>query len=52
VQNVIKIPKSDTFNSNSFSLSSCFSNDLERCKCARCDFTTQIVWWYYAFAHL
>jgi len=47
----MKIRKSYTFNWNSF-LFSCFSNVLEYCKCARWDFTAQMVWWFFAFAHL
>jgi len=44
VYNLIKIRTNNTFTSNSFSLFSCFSNALEFCKCARWDFTTQMVW--------
>ena len=52
LQNLMKILKIYTFDSNTFSLFSYFSNDLECCKCARLDFTTQMVWWYCAFAQL
>jgi len=44
VQNLMKIRTNYTFNSNRFSLLSCFCNDLKCCKCARWDFTTQMVW--------
>jgi len=48
----MKIRTNYTFNSNSLSLFSCFSNVLDCCKCTRWDFTAQIFWWYCAFAHL
>jgi len=38
----MKIRTNYTFNSNSFLLS-CFSIDLKCCKCARLDFTAQVV---------
>jgi len=47
----MKIRTNYTFDSIA-SLFSCFSDYLECCKCARCDFTAQMVWWYCAFAHL
>ena len=40
----MKIWTNYTFNSNRFSWFSCFSNDLECCKCPRWDFTAQMVW--------
>jgi len=39
----MKIRTNNTFNSTSF-LFSCSSNYLECCKCARWDFTAQMVW--------
>jgi len=39
----MKIRTNYTFNSNSFWFL-CFSNDLECCKCARWDFTAQMLW--------
>jgi len=46
----MKMRTNYTFNSISV-LFSCFSSDLECCKWARWGFTTQMVWWCYAFAH-
>jgi len=48
----MKIRTNYWFNSNSLSLLSCFSNVLECYKCARWDFTAQMVWWFCAFAHM
>jgi len=48
----MKIRTNYTFNSISFFMLTCFSNDLECCKCARWDFTPWMVWWYRAFAHM
>jgi len=48
----MKILTNYTLKSNSFTFFSCFSSVLECCKCARWDFTAQLVWWCCAFVHL
>jgi len=48
----MKIRTNYTFNSVSYFTLSRFSNELECCKRAGWDFTTWMVWWYRAWAHI
>jgi len=47
----MKIRTNYTLNASSFFIS-CVFQCLECCKCARWGFTAQVVWWFWAFAHL